>query len=387
MKLILDWKDLIYLSSNLIGFLIGLLLIIFGFKKNRDNVLIGFSFLFLTYGVFAAFLIQSGYLLDIPQLYRTGNIAGLLFAPIAFLYIRQVAENRKISIRDFYHFLPALIYLVDFFPILFLTSVEEKRQLIQSEIQDPVLFVYFNQSRFFPSNFYTLARTILIVAYWFFSIKILYRSEKKIDSNSQSFGKEWIVWMKIYIYSLLVLFLPFFIFARFVGPSVSYDLIHLTGAFVILSSGIAILFFPKVLYGLNEYGYILDEQKNKKKSETSEFLTAEKEVQIQHQLKIALEQEKKYLLKGYTINDLAKDTQIPVYLITLYINRKLETNFSDLVNQQRIEECCRLMESGQYKHLTLEGLAEMCGFSNRNSFSVAFKKFKNISPSQYQKSN
>ena len=89
--------------------------------------------------------------------------------------------------------------------------------------------------------------------------------------------------------------------------------------------------------------------------------------------------------KGYTINELAKDVQIPAYLLTQYINRKLETNFSDLINQERIEECCQLMESGEYKHLTLEGLADKCGFNNRNSFSVAFKKFKGVTPSQFQK--
>jgi AraC-like DNA-binding protein len=296
-----------------------------------------------------------------------------------------VVDIRELSFKDLIHFVPAIIYLIDFSPILFLTSVEEKRQLIQSEIQDPVVFVYFNQSRFFPSNFYTLARTLLIVVYWFLSMRIIYRYGKKVADISQSFGKEWVLWMKIYIYSELMLFLPFLIFARFVNSSVGYDLIHLTGAFVILASGIAILFFPKVLYGFNEFEFMLDEQKQKTKLESSDFLSSEKELQIQEQLNQVLFEKKKHLQKGYTINELAKDTQVPGYLLTVFINRKLQTNFSDLINQQRIEECCRLMESGKYTHLTLEGLAEQCGFNNRNSFSAAFKKFKGMTPSQFQK--
>jgi AraC-like DNA-binding protein len=385
MELILSWKDLIYLGSNLIGFLIGVLLIVFGIRKNKANILIGISFLFLTYGVFLSFLIDSGYHILFPHLYRTGNIGALLFAPLAYLYIRQVAENRSLRISDFYHFLPALIFILDFFPILFFTSLEEKRMLIESEIQDPVVFVNFNQSRFFPSNFYTLARTFLIVVYWFFSMRILQRLKKNSLDQGQTFGKEWILWMKIYVFSNLMLFLPFFIFSGFVDSKMDYDLIHLTGAFVILASGVAILFFPKVLYGFNEFEYLLDEQKEKPKSESTEYLTSEKESQIQNQLNLVLKQEKKHLKKGYTINELAKDVQIPAYLLTQYINRKLETNFSDLINQERIEECCQLMESGEYKHLTLEGLADKCGFNNRNSFSVAFKKFKGVTPSQFQK--
>lgn len=385
MELVLGWKDLIYLGSNLIGFLIAIILILFGVRKNKANILIGLSFLFMTYAVFLAFLIDSGYHVRLPALYRTGNIGALLFAPLAFLYIRKVVDSRELSYKDLIHFLPAFIYLVDFFPVLFLTSLEEKRQLIQSEIQDPTVFVYFNQSRFFPSNFYTLARTFLIVVYWFLSIRIIYRYGKRVADISQTFGKEWVLWMKIYIYSELLLFLPFFILARFVDSSVGYDLIHLTGAFVILASGVAILFFPKILYGFNEFEFMLDEQKQKTKQESTDYLTPEREFHIQQKLNFALEQEKKHLQKGYTINELAKDTQIPAYLLTLYINRKLLTNFSDLINQQRIEECCQLMNSGKYKHLTLEGLADVCGFSNRNSFSGAFKKFKGITPSQFQK--
>lgn len=385
MELVLSWKDLFYLGSNLIGFLIGVLLIFYGVKKNRANVLIGLSFFFITYAVFLSFLIDSGYHVELPLLYRTGNIAGLLFAPLAFLYIRQVVENRNISLSDFHHFLPALIFVLDFFPILFLTSIEEKRILIESEIQNPMVFVYFNQSRFFPSNFYTMGRTLLLVIYWFFSIRLINRFGKITVNKSQTFGKEWIIWMKIFIYSELLLFVPFFIFVRFVSSSIGFDLIHLTGAFVILASGVAILFFPKVLYGFNEFEYLLDEQKEKPKSESLEYLTPEKESQIQNQLNIVLKQEKKHLQKGYTINDLAKDVQIPAYLLTHFINRKLETNFSDLINQERIEECCQFMGSGEYKHLTLEGLADKCGFSNRNSFSVAFKKFKGVTPSQFQK--
>ena len=385
MELILGWKDLIYLGSNLIGFLIGVLLLVFGLRKNKANILIGLSFLFLTYAVFLAFLIDSGYHILLPQLYRTGNIAALLFAPFTYLYIRQIVEDRRVVISDAIHFLPALIYILDFSPILFLTSIEEKIQLIQSEIQDPAIFSSFNQSRFFPSNFHTLARTLLIGMYWFLSIRVLKRYGKNATEPIQSFGKEWVVWMKIYLYSVLMLFLPFFALVRFVDSSVGYDLIHLTAAFVILSSGLTILFFPKVLYGINEVEFRIHTQMEKPKQAVADNLSPEKEIQIQQHLTNALHREKRHLQKGYTINDLAKDTQIPAYLLTQYINRKLESSFSDLINQQRIEECCQMMESGQFKHLTLEGMADLCGFSNRNSFSEAFKKFKGITPSQYQK--
>lgn len=63
-----------------------------------------------------------------------------------------------------------------------------------------------------------------------------------------------------------------------------HDLVHLTGAFVNVASRVTILFFPKVLYGLNEDEFILNEQKQKSKSETSDQLDFAKGILIQNQL-------------------------------------------------------------------------------------------------------
>lgn len=385
MELTLSAKDLVYLGSILIGFLVGILLLIFGFKKNKANLLIGLSFFCINYSVFLAFLIDSGYHVHLPQLYRTGNISALLFAPITYFYIRAIRDRQPISSKDFFHFLPVLIYLIDFFPILFLMTVEEKLRLIQSEIHNPTVFTSFNQSRFFPPNFYTLARTGLIAAYWFFSMRILFRPKEKLPDGKLDSGSEWLIWMKIYILSNVVLFLPFVIFANFVDLSSGFDLIHFTGSLTILIGGVGILFFPKVLYGLEESGSSRIGPRQRTKYDADE-LSELKETQIQKKMDLVFFQEKKYLKKGYSINDLSKDTQIPEYLITRYINGKLNTNFSDLINQNRIEESCLLMDSGRFRHLTLEGMADKCGFNNRNSFAIAFKKFKGVTPSQYQKS-
>ena len=385
MQLFLGWKDLIYLFSMFIGFWIGVILLVHGIKKNKTNIALSFYFFSLTYAVFLAWLISSGNHSYFPQLYRTGNIAGLLFAPLIFLYISQGVNEKSWQVIDLIHLLPALVYLIDFFPIIFLLSPEEKLALVQSEIANPSVFTRFNQSRFFPSDFHPLARTILISAYWLASIRLLWKQGRKVADLSKSFGKEWVIWMKTLLFLQILIFFPFFFIVNFVDAGLGFDLIHLTASITLLTSGIALLFFPKVLYGLDEFEFILHSQDEITKTESPGRLTIEKETEIEDKLKVVLDDQKAYLKNGYTISDLAKDTGIPAYLLTQYINRKLETSFSELINQKRIEACCSMMESGQYKHLTLEGLAELCGFNNRNSFSAAFKKFKGMTPSQFQK--
>jgi AraC-like DNA-binding protein len=386
MQLFLGWKDIIYIFSMFIGFLIGLILLVHGIKKNKTNLALSLSFLALTYAVFLAWLISSGYHTYLPQLYRTGNIAAMLYAPFTYLYISQVIEERSWKSQDLIHLIPALVYLIDFFPVIFMLSTDDKLILVQSEIANPSIFTRFNQSRIFPPDFYPLVRTILISAYWLASFRLLWKHGRKVADLSRFFGKEWVLWMKTLLFLEILIFLPFFVLVNFVDPSIGFDLIHFTASITLLTSGIALLFFPKVLYGLNEFEFILHTQEEHTKSESPGRLTGEKETEIQEKLKVVLNDQKGYLKNGYTISDLAKDTGIPAYLLTQYINRKLETSFSELINQKRIEACCHLMESGQYKHLTLEGLAELCGFNNRNSFSAAFKKFKGMTPSQFQKS-
>lgn len=385
----LEIKDLIYILAVFMGFVTGIVLLIFGIRKRKPNVMIGLSYLSLSYAVFLAFLISSGYHVLFPALYRTGNIAALIFAPMAFLYIRQVLENRPLKYWDILHFLPGLVFFIDFFPIFFLTSLVEKVELIRSEIENPSVFVYFNQSRFFPPNFYTIARTLLIFVYWAASVQVIFRFGRSFRSKENNFGKEWILWMKIYLGSNLLLFVPFFIFSRFVDSKIGYDLIHFTGAIVIFLNSLIVLFFPKVLYGLDKADFLLPKTEKTKPEikEDPSPLHGEKTEEIREKLLVAIEKDKVYLQNGLTISDLSKHVEIPTYLLTIYLNQNLGTTFSEFINQKRVEESCRLIEDGTYKHLTLEGVGLSCGFNNRNSFISSFKKYMGKTPSEFTKSN
>lgn len=384
MLLTLDWKNLLYFFAQVIGFLIGLILLTYGAKKNKANIIIGISFLFLTYASLLAWLISSGLMVHFPSLYRTGNIFAFLYVPLVYLYIRQIVKDKPIAWIDCLHFLPALIFTVDFIPIYLLSS-EEKIALIQLEISNTVEFMAFNQSRFFPKFSYVIVRTLMIAVYWILAVRLIALNRFSLSDKSRFFGKAWVAWMKIYLFFNLLLFLPAVVMLLTSNTSFYYDLIHIPAALLIVSSGVAILFFPKVLYGMNEFEYMLDSQIEKEIEGDQPQLADEKIAEIRFKL-VDLEGRKMFFqTKGYSIRDLAKDTGIPNYLLTIYINRVLETNFSDFINEKRIHECARLMREGSFAHLTLEGLAETCGFSNRNSFLSAFKKFKGMTPSAFKK--
>lgn len=373
--------NLFFLFSLFIGLLVGMVLIYFGFQKNRHNILLGFNFLLLTYMSLIVWLLTSGYFLHFPFLYRTGNLVAFLFMPLIYLYIRMVLTGREITGKDLFHLLPVLVYIVDFWPVFMLDNVE-KQILIQSEISNPVLFTTYSQSRFFSFDFYTPFRSVVLAFYWILSVVLVRANIKKQDFKV--FAKEWFVWIKIFLGLELLIFFPFLFLFWAIDPLTNFFLIHLTIVIITLITGFVLVFFPKILYGMDQP--LFEEQSIKSKPEKNENLSEQKSAEIESKLDVVLNRDKKFLQHGYSIHSLSADTDIPVYLLTLYINHHLKTNFSDLINQKRIEESCKLIQSGKFEHLSLVGLAEISGFNNRNSFTLAFQKFKNVSPSAYIKS-
>lgn len=376
----LAFENLFYLFSMFIGFLVGLVLIYFGFAKFRFNVLLGFNFLLLSYSSLIVWLLISGYLIDFPFFYRTGNLAGFLFMPLMYLYIRVILTTKQLTWKDLSHLLPFMIFFLDFWPVLMLDD-QEKIELIKSEMSNHALYSSYNQSRFFPPNFYTPFRSIILAYYWIISAALVWNKVKKYDTTG--FGKEWLIWIKIFLGLELLVFFPFLLLFWAIDPLTNFKLVHITIVLLTLGTSFSLVFFPKILYGMDQS--LFEKRKIKTKPEKTETISDQKTKEIEDKLSLVLDRDKKFLQQGYSIHSLADDTNIPMYLLTYHINHYLKTNFSDLINQKRIEESCKLILSGKFKNLSLTGLAEKSGFGNRNSFTLAFQKFKNLSPSEYIK--
>lgn len=72
--------------------------------------------------------------------------------------------------------------------------------------------------------------------------------------------------------------------------------------------------------------------------------------------------------------------------ISQAINETTGNNFSNFVNEYRIKEACRRIQSGGvYDTITMEGMANEVGFRAKSSFFTAFKKFTGMTPANYQK--
>jgi AraC-like DNA-binding protein len=66
------------------------------------------------------------------------------------------------------------------------------------------------------------------------------------------------------------------------------------------------------------------------------------------------------------------------------INEQMKKNFSDFVNSFRVEEARKMLQEADEDTSILHICYEV-GFNSKSAFYRAFKKFTNITPSQFQK--
>lgn len=92
-----------------------------------------------------------------------------------------------------------------------------------------------------------------------------------------------------------------------------------------------------------------------------------------------------YINPNLSLNDVAKATGISAKTLSRAINSVLARNFFDLVNGFRVEMSKSLLLEKKEKGLTLEIIAERCGFNSQVVYCNAFKKCMGMTTTQWLK--
>lgn len=100
-------------------------------------------------------------------------------------------------------------------------------------------------------------------------------------------------------------------------------------------------------------------------------------------LEVLMSEEKLYRDTDLKIADLAHRLDVSAHTLSYLFNQYLQRNYYDYINDFRIAEFKRMVQSEEQSRYTLSALAERCGFSSRASFFRYFKKATGITPSEY----
>jgi AraC-like DNA-binding protein len=226
-----------------------------------------------------------------------------------------------------------------------------------------------------------IAQFIHLFIYLMVSLKLLNGYHQKMSDNYSTFQESEIKWLRITIYSLIVIFVAASIFLVLFFFTLIYQR-HLDYIYVLPMSFLMYV----IAYKLSGIQFISIKESdvviNGSKYQSSSLKTEDAE-QYSDLLKEYMAAQKPYLKNGLRLVDLSKDLEIPAHHLSQVINEKYSQNFFDFINRYRVEEAKSLMQISDES--TLLEIAYSSGFNNKNSFNNAFKKFNSTTPFAYRK--
>ena len=92
-----------------------------------------------------------------------------------------------------------------------------------------------------------------------------------------------------------------------------------------------------------------------------------------------------YLEPSLTLKSLSEDLKISTSLTSQIINQGSQNNFSDYINQFRVNKAKEFLKDASFSNYTIESIGLECGFNSKSTFYTAFKKFTSITPIEFRK--
>lgn len=130
-----------------------------------------------------------------------------------------------------------------------------------------------------------------------------------------------------------------------------------------------------------------DEECNASRSTTKTTNPQERSLSMEHVALIAeaMTRDKLYLDSDLTLETFSQRINLSPRITSTVINGHFHCNFSEFVNEYRIEEAKKQMRSEDFLHCTILDIMYSTGFNSKATFNAAFKKKEGITPREFRK--
>lgn len=227
----------------------------------------------------------------------------------------------------------------------------------------------------FYLNFAFLAYLIGPLNYWY--IRSVLKDEYRLKKND--------LWHIVPALIVLATSIPYLLTSGSVKTRVASEIIN-DLKYLMISPFI----FPEILYGLprlpNNYlenRIAADNHQNEFNKSHIAPLEDDYLSLIGQKADQFMKDRQLYLQRDFNLVELSVVMHIPVHHLAYYFREERKQSFTNYRNSWRIDYAKNLINEGKAKDLTLEAIGMLSGFTNRNSFIIAFKRFEKISPHEY----
>lgn len=329
-----------------------------------------------------------------PLLYLQG--------PMIYFYVSgTIKDEFSFNWKKAIHFIPFFIAFISVFKYYFVPW-DDKIEIAKTIIASPEVLLTINKLNI-GNHFINLpARTISLLLYSLATMLLLIRYTLKNRNEPILNSKiiKWLFFITIIVFfcalSYMILIVEFVYFDIRTREQISNEIYNYTAAISYSLIPIVMLIFPEVLYGIpivNRKKIALFDVNTS--SNKSEILNEKGGIKMEDPamndlaklIQDYLKNEKPFIDPKFSLDDLAKQLDVPKHHLYYCLNSILNIKFTTLRTQMRVEYAKELLLNGSLELVSMEGIWTKTGFSSRTNFFVTFKEVTGYTPLEFIKIN
>ena len=329
-----------------------------------------------------------------PLLYLQG--------PMIYFYVSgTIKDEFSFNWKKAIHFIPFVIAFISVLKYYFVPW-DDKIEIAKTIIASPEVLLTINKLNI-GNHFINLpARTILLLLYSIATLLLLirYTLKNRLEPTLNSKIVKWLFFITIIVFfcalSYMILIVEFVYFDIRTREQISNEIYNYTAAISYSLIPIVMLIFPEVLYGIpivNRKKIALFEVNSS--SNKSESLNEKGSINTENPamndlaelILDYLKNEKPFIDPKFSLDDLAKQLDVPKHHLYYCLNSILNIKFTTLRTQMRVEYAKELLLNGSLELVSMEGIWTKTGFSSRTNFFVTFKEVTGYTPLEFIKIN
>jgi AraC-like DNA-binding protein len=297
------------------------------------------------------------------------------YGPLLFLYVNFMTRpERKFRWLALLHFIPFVAFLT--------VSVIFRTKPLVKDLENFFVPDRFISLRIIYSGCFFLSVTI----YSILTFIVIKRHQDNLKNLiSYTSGVITLNWLKILSISFYAAYLILFILGglNIIGNYIPFDPYFVVFGFIALFS------FVYSIYGIKQpviFGQELRPVDDKRDSEKySKSGLKENQAQDYLQKLISFVSENKpFLNRDLSIQDLSQMTGIPRHHITQVLNEKYKRNFFTFINEYRVKEVIERFSDPKFNHYTILAIAFDAGFNSKTTFNSIFKNQTGLTPREFR---